>query len=339
MFSSSFFEPSPALQPALAMTHDGKCLFAGNFWDCSLRVYALSFRVEEVSGGEVKREMTQRLTRHKDRILCLALGKDGKTLVTGGADCCVLVWDVFLAPAPGVANLLGGLRTCVRPDPRHTLTGHSSAVVSVAVHTGLDTVVSVTACGQCFLHSPRKGVALIRLRAMPDTFPAALQFTSRRHSMGGNMGAVETARLQERSLPRRVLVADDGSIVCYSDSDAPVVCPSGDAGANGGLGGRARCKLSVCTINGRYWRSVDLEAPLTVLVANEDSSLLLTGSATGDVTLRRMDTLELVQGFESAGCCITSLRFSQVYFQPTFQLSNPPTTVKKLSSPPAPLPC
>merc|ERR1712166_1345079 len=237
-----------------------------------------------------------------------AFGTDGTTLVTGGADCCAMVWDVHDAPAskvPGVLNLLRR-RTCVRPDPRHCLTGFKSAVVSVAVNTGLDTVVSVTSCGQCLIHSLRKGRALMDLQLPDEIVWKRPSFHPIRRSSGGGSGdrrphaSTIGAVVPQETLPRFVIFTQDGSIVFYSDS--ALVSADGE---------RTVCKLSVCTINGRYWRSVELDSPATAMVSNPEGSLLLIGSKNGDITLRRTDTLEIVRGFESAGCCITSVRFSQ----------------------------
>jgi WD40 repeat protein len=68
------------------------------YWDHSIRCYA-------AEDGR----LLQACRAHKDVVTCLALGADGRTLVSGSRDTTVAVWDV--APGAGGAPARGRARS------------------------------------------------------------------------------------------------------------------------------------------------------------------------------------------------------------------------------------
>ena len=158
------------------LSGDGKLLFEVNNWDDSLRVYAVQSNVnteqlklglkdKSAAFGSLSATLMQHLRQHKGRITCVALGRDDRTLVTGSADCTLLVWQLDSEEAANkIAGLLQEGKTYVRSEPRHRLRGHEDEVVAVAVQSELDVCVSVSSRGLVLLHSLRKGWFLLRIR-------------------------------------------------------------------------------------------------------------------------------------------------------------------------------
>ena len=129
------------------------------YWDESLKGHSIdgSRILASENGG------------HRGAIRCLALaGSDGAFMVTGGQDGTVRIWvvdhpDLSVALADGyIQTALGGshndtdLFSCC-----HCLWGHVTPVVSVALDSNLDVVVSGSEMGLVCIHTLRRG-AFIR---------------------------------------------------------------------------------------------------------------------------------------------------------------------------------
>ena len=77
---------------------------------------------------------------HEGQIICAALSKDGRTLVTGGEDCVVSVWRVSKdAPAGKKIRFIG------------SLFGHSARVTCVAICTSFSIILSGSEDRTCFV--------------------------------------------------------------------------------------------------------------------------------------------------------------------------------------------
>lgn len=130
--------PTPNVQ---AMTVDGRLLVSCGYWDNSFKVLA-------VDSGR----LLQSVCQHRGTVTCVALGRDGRTLVTGARDTTLMVW--VLAGAGDRGSSAGAP---VLVPPRLTLFGHDDEVSAVAVNCELDVVVSGGNDGAVLLHTLRTG--------------------------------------------------------------------------------------------------------------------------------------------------------------------------------------
>ncbi|XP_036393977.1 neurobeachin-like protein 2 isoform X2 [Megalops cyprinoides] len=128
----------------LVVSNDGRLLFSGGHWDCSLRVTALG-----------KGKLVGRISRHIDVVTCLALDLCGIYLISGSRDTTCIVWQVLQQ---------GGFCSGLSPQPVQVLCGHDQEVTCVAISTELDMAVSGSKDGTLVLHSVRRGQLLHTLR-------------------------------------------------------------------------------------------------------------------------------------------------------------------------------
>uniref|UniRef100_A0A6I8N9W9 Neurobeachin-like protein 2 n=1 Tax=Ornithorhynchus anatinus TaxID=9258 RepID=A0A6I8N9W9_ORNAN len=136
---------------ALAVAPDGKLLFSGGHWDCSLRVTSLP-----------RGRLLCQLIRHIDVVTCLALDLCGIYLISGSRDTTCLVWQVVQE---------GGLSVRLAPKPVQVLYGHVAAVSCVAISTELDVAVSGSEDGAVILHTVRRGQFVASLRPPGGAVP------------------------------------------------------------------------------------------------------------------------------------------------------------------------
>ncbi|KAI4885569.1 hypothetical protein NFI96_016863, partial [Prochilodus magdalenae] len=84
-FLSGPFSPGVEVgAQVLVVSNDGRLLFSGGHWDCSLRVTMLG-----------KAKMVGRICRHIDVVTCLALDLCGIYLISGSRDTTCMVWQVL----------------------------------------------------------------------------------------------------------------------------------------------------------------------------------------------------------------------------------------------------
>lgn len=159
----------------LVVSNDGRLLFSGGHWDCSLRVTQLG-----------KGKLVGRICRHigkfpgiyvllicfvsvlltifhmsrADVVTCLALDLCGIYLISGSRDTSCIVWQVLqqvtllrCLTAPQCYKLViirnawlvvlqGGFSSGLSPRPVQVLCGHDQEVTCVAISTELDMAVS-----------------------------------------------------------------------------------------------------------------------------------------------------------------------------------------------------
>ncbi|XP_031429737.1 neurobeachin-like protein 2 isoform X1 [Clupea harengus] len=144
-FLSGPFSPGVDIGPrVLVVSNDGRLLFSGGHWDCSLRVTMLG-----------KGKLVGRICRHIDIVTCLALDLCGIYLISGSRDCSCIIWQV---------QQQGGFSSGLSPKPVQVLCGHDQEVTCVAISTELDMAVSGSKDGTVIVHSVRRGQFLRSLR-------------------------------------------------------------------------------------------------------------------------------------------------------------------------------
>ncbi|XP_063076336.1 neurobeachin-like protein 2 isoform X2 [Engraulis encrasicolus] len=137
-FLSGPFSPGVDIGPkVLVVSNDGRLLFSGGHWDCSLRVTMLG-----------KGKLVGRICRHIDIVTCLALDLCGIYLISGSRDCSCIIWQV---------QQQGGFSSGLSPKPVQVLCGHDQEVTCVAMSTELDMAVSGSKDGTLIVHSVRRG--------------------------------------------------------------------------------------------------------------------------------------------------------------------------------------
>nr|XP_020468355.1 neurobeachin-like protein 2 [Monopterus albus] len=144
-FLSGPFSPGVEISAhLLVVSNDGRLLFSGGHWDCSLRVTQLG-----------KGKLVGRICRHIDVVTCLALDLCGIYLISGSRDTSCIVWQVLQQ---------GGFSTGLSPRPVQVLCGHDQEVTCVAMSTELDMAVSGSKDGTVIVHTVRRGQFLRTLR-------------------------------------------------------------------------------------------------------------------------------------------------------------------------------
>ncbi|XP_032314533.1 neurobeachin-like protein 2 isoform X11 [Camelus ferus] len=141
---------------ALAVAPDGKLLFSGGHWDCSLRVTALP-----------RGKLLNQLSRHLDVVTCLALDSCGIYLISGSRDTTCMVWRLLQQ---------GGLSVGLASKPVQILYGHEAAVSCVAISTELDMAVSGSEDGTVIIHTVRRGQFVAALRPPGATLPGPVSY-------------------------------------------------------------------------------------------------------------------------------------------------------------------
>ena len=119
-----------------AVTNDGKMILSCGHWDNSFK-----FSLVENS------RLVQSVLRHKDVVTCLALGSDGKTLITGSKDTTLIIWRILTKSGTYKVDEM----------PLHILCGHNDEVTCVDLSVELDVSVSGSKDGTAIIHSLRKG--------------------------------------------------------------------------------------------------------------------------------------------------------------------------------------
>ncbi|XP_069552207.1 neurobeachin-like protein 2 isoform X1 [Brachyistius frenatus] len=149
-FLSGPFSPGVEISAqVLVVSNDGRLLFSGGHWDCSLRVTQLG-----------KGKLVGRICRHIDVVTCLALDLCGIYLISGSRDTSCIVWQVLQQ---------GGFSSGLSPRPVQVLCGHDQEVTCVAISTELDIAVSGSKDGTVIVHTVRRGQFLRTLRPPGDS--------------------------------------------------------------------------------------------------------------------------------------------------------------------------
>ncbi|XP_030250167.1 neurobeachin-like protein 2 isoform X2 [Sparus aurata] len=175
-FLSGPFSPGVEISAqVLVVSNDGRLLFSGGHWDCSLRVTQLG-----------KGKLVGRICRHIDVVTCLALDLCGIYLISGSRDTSCIVWQVLQQ---------GGFSSGLSPRPVQVLCGHDQEVTCVAISTELDMAVSGSKDGTVIVHTVRRGQFLRTLRPPGDSCVPA-QISELQVGMEGHI-VVQTS-LEER---------------------------------------------------------------------------------------------------------------------------------------------
>ncbi|XP_055695703.1 neurobeachin-like protein 1 [Lutzomyia longipalpis] len=158
------FHPAVKLSGKLfALNLEGKLLYTGGIWDCSLKVFSVH-----------KGRAVASVVAHSDVITCLAIDSGGMYLVTGSRDCTCVLWSIsntnLTQSSVGLVNLAagaaavaspsgssGGAASLLAPQPLKALHGHESAISAVAIMTEFDLVASGSMDGTVNLYSIESG--------------------------------------------------------------------------------------------------------------------------------------------------------------------------------------
>jgi WD40 repeat protein len=269
--------PIGPLRPS-SFSLDGRYLFTGsNSNPATLLVFTVPphSSTRAIGHGGLALTLVQTLTHHTDRITCMALARDS-SLVTGSADCTLLVWawDLDGLDSGGLAGMGLALIAptgeraplCVRP--RHVLRGHRTTVTHVAVDSELDICVSASAeGGKLLLHTLRKGQVYASL-------------------------ALPIHRSVHRAVrPSLLCLSSQGWILVYSEVRNNICLL-----ANGSCYiylpfhhfQELSCVLST-GLNARRWKThpVDADDNILAMTTSIDGLRLLTAGTKGKTTLRR----------------------------------------------------
>lgn len=124
------------------------------YWDNSIKVHSTdAWKLECVETGG-----------HRGPIRCLAVGRDGGLMVSGGEDCTCRVWVVD-HPDMAIALSDGYIQTALGHSTDgeqvisccHILWGHQAPITCVALSSELDVAVSGSLEGKICVHTLRRG--------------------------------------------------------------------------------------------------------------------------------------------------------------------------------------
>ncbi len=157
------FSPSIEITSRLfTLSHDGKFIFSGGHWDCSLRIYSV-----------LKSKTIHAVVHHTDIITCLALDSTGYILVTGSRDTTCVIWHFSSTNDQDSTSFL---------TPELVLYGHRAEISCVCVSSELDLVVSGSLDGTCNIYTVEQGIYLRTLRPTDENHPILnLKLSDERH--------------------------------------------------------------------------------------------------------------------------------------------------------------
>ena len=171
LLNSAIASDMTVTSSAFACAKSGKLLLSSLYFDCSVRAHHVdSLRVEDGAVG------------HVDVVTCLALDEDGCTLVSGGRDCAIVVWNVVgsndvrdetldILGTPDLSprrNSSGGSSKSFLVDlglstDNHILSfarricAHDAPITTLVVSGNLGIIVSGASNGKVFIHQLHDG--------------------------------------------------------------------------------------------------------------------------------------------------------------------------------------
>lgn len=141
-------------ETTLATAETSALLLSCGYWDGTVKIH----------GAESSRLLVSENGGHRGAIRCLAMGKDGALMLTGGHDATVRVWvvdhpdmaialsDGYVQTALGASNDGEQALSCC-----HVLWGHDSPIVCVDLDSDMDVGVSGSVSGLVCIHMVRRG--------------------------------------------------------------------------------------------------------------------------------------------------------------------------------------
>jgi hypothetical protein len=139
--------------PSLAAAEASALVVSCCYWDGTVKAHS----------NDAWRLVASETGGHQGTIRCLAMGRDGGLLITGGQDGTARVWvvdhpDMAVALSDGyVQTALGGSNGDQLLCCCHVLWGHDTPVVCVGLDSDLDVVVSGSQSGLVCIHTIRRG--------------------------------------------------------------------------------------------------------------------------------------------------------------------------------------
>ncbi|KAJ1562806.1 Neurobeachin-like protein 1, partial [Cladochytrium tenue] len=257
-----------------AVSRDGRFLFSAGHWDASFQV------ISNEGGGSTLRTVDV-VYGHHDIVTCLAVGEDGRTLVTGSRDATAIAWELFT----GTGDIV------VRQDTRRVFYGHDEEVTSVAVNVEHDLVLSGSNDGTCIVHS------LHEARYIRTVRPAARQRVD-----------VTVKRVAVTSLALLVVYSEE--MTAGGDHDGSRSLPSFEAlsgATHGGLDNGSDLAadtsapssyLDVFSLNGKRLRDRMFTWQVTDLACAPDGSTLVAADSRGGIVLLAANSLSITHRFD-----------------------------------------
>ncbi|CAF1953489.1 unnamed protein product [Rotaria magnacalcarata] len=134
------------------VSHDGRFIFSGGYWDWSLCIYSL-----------LKSKIISSIVHHTDVITCLALDSTGYILVTGSRDTTCAIWYLSSDDNGRIINMNDQDATSIM-TPSRALYGHISEITCVCISSELDLVISGSLDGTCNIYTIEHGIYVRTLR-------------------------------------------------------------------------------------------------------------------------------------------------------------------------------
>ena len=253
---------------SFACAKSGKLVLSSTYFDCSIRAHHVdSVRVEDGAVG------------HVDVVNCLALGEDGISLVSGGKDCAIVVWNVVGSNdvRDETMDILG------TPDlgPRRNSSGGSSK--SFLVDLGLSTENHILSFARKICAHDAPITALV----VSGTLGIIVS--------GSSNGRVFIHQLHDGSFIRSLFTDSDDTLPVTDIMFAPI---SGSI-----VTIRASVHVHVFSVNGYLLMEKTFEHPITascIIYKNSGKECLVVGYESGVIGLYRVHDLVLLEEITAA---------------------------------------
>jgi WD40 repeat protein len=268
----------------LASTETSGLLVCCGYWDDTVRIHST----------DGLRLIAKETGNHRGPIRCLAMGKDGALMVTGGHDgtCCVWVVahsdmavalsDGYVQTALGASNDGEQILSCC-----HVLWGHVTPITCVDLDSDLDAVVSGSQSGKICVHTIKRG-EFIRSFCAPPVQDSAQPGPVSKIALDttGNL----VAHMRDRGLHTFTI---NGICLCSTDAGEHLndmtICSRGEILITGG----DACRLLIrrtCDLSVTAMLDLSRHGPIRCIALTPDDlnpmeQFLFIGSDDGMITI------------------------------------------------------
>lgn len=222
--------------------------------------------------GDINLNLKQQIIQHKRYITSLCTDIHSKTfLVSTSSDCTLHVYKVnqHNITAFGVA-LPFTSSISISTQPHTILRGHDTTVVSSAINVKCNICISAAQSNIILQHDMQSGRIL------------------QKHQM---INIYNTDSIQYTQL---IAVNNEGDAIFYSHAVEASIHP-------------IQFQLTTCNINFHYWRYIRLNSVITALQCTPDNKFVVCGSNNGELCIRRILDLSIVQQFDNCGSSISTI--------------------------------
>ena len=195
----------------LALMLGGFYIFRVNLFTTGVQPSVSAISDRDTVNNRNKMEPAQTLTAHASVVWALALSADGQTLVSGGADKTIKVWNID-------TNQVS-----------HTLSGHTDTIRAIALSANGQTLASGSGDNAIKLWNIKTGRLIRTLTGhMGPVWSVAISLDGQTLVSGGEDGALKIWDLQTGDL-LRTIPAHLGRVFCVA------IAPDGETIATGGI--------------------------------------------------------------------------------------------------------